>query len=146
MASPHGEETGRFGEWLGDLLTSKQREEQTIFYYDHGNQEADPHVAAIKGFVGQTVSNRNRLADIDVMLASPAGKVQLLIEIEERPMSPKKLLGDLLALLLCNQVAVHKHYFRITPHTHLVIAGYFPAGGQGRAKVEEVIQPRLEHF
>jgi hypothetical protein len=141
--------TGQFGQWLREELEKPGRSPQCELFYDHGDSATDPHVAAIKGFAGETVSNRNRLADIDVMLATPEQEVQLLIEIEERPLSPKKLLGDIFALLFCNQVAVRQdnqqRYFLITPQTHLIVAGIVPAPGQQRAKIEDVILPRVRH-
>lgn len=45
----------------------------------------DPHVVAIKGLV----SHVTRIADIDVMLATPVGDVLCLVEIEDQPLSPK---------------------------------------------------------
>ncbi len=139
-----GWETGQFGQWLGAQLDSSSRYQ---LFYDHGERATDPHVAALKGFAGETVSNLNRLADIDLLLASPAQEARLLIEIEERPLSPKKLLGDIFALLLCTRVAVgrgtEQQYFRITPATHLVVAGIVPTKGQQRAKFATVLLPRL---
>jgi hypothetical protein len=117
-------------------------------YYDHGDPAIDTHVAATKGFFGTEVRNLTRLADIDIIVASPDQIAQLLIEIEERPCPPKKLLGDILAILLCNQFGVRDHgeqrIFRISPVTRLIVAGVVSSRGYGRRKIDEVIAPRLQ--
>jgi hypothetical protein len=50
-----------------------------------------------------------------------------LIEIEETEMSPKKLLGDVFATLMCNWFALKgknkQKYFRVSPNTKLIVAG-----------------------
>ena len=95
MNNKHGKSTGKFGSWLNDYLGS---DSFYTVYYDHGIKTDDPNVAAIKGFFGDQVNNKNRLADIDVMVANIDKEIILLIEIEESEMSPKKLLGDIFSI------------------------------------------------
>jgi hypothetical protein len=107
-------------------------------------------VAAVKGFVGERVTNLNRLADIDYMLADRDGNVRLLAELEERGVSPKKLLGDVLAIMMCRRCAVlcgsDQRYFDITPDTELIVAGALPLEGNRLGKVNGVIQPRVREM
>ncbi|MCL5265522.1 MAG: hypothetical protein M1343_10110 [Chloroflexi bacterium] len=145
-----GLETREFGRRLAAHLLTSAEHRGWFVYYDHGDATLDANVAATKGFFGTTVKNLNRLADIDVLVASPDGMAQLLIEIEERACSPKKILGDILAVLLCNQFAVrvqgHQQKFAISPSTKLIVAGVVPDRGQRLLKVEEIIQPRIHQL
>lgn len=146
MNPVHGMETGRFGEWLTGLLRRHPTENIQV-YYDHGDKTVHSNVAAIKAFAGEEVSNSNRLADLDVLVAK-GDEALLLIEIEERPLSPKKVLGDVLAVMLCNRLAVlvdgSQRYFKFTPGTQLIIAGAVPDAGQRVSKIREVIAPRIK--
>jgi len=91
-------------------------------------------VNAIKGFFGQKVDNRNRLADIDMLIALPDKVTRVLIEIEERACYPKKNLEDVLATLLRNHFAVlvqgHQELFEVSPSTKLIVAGVGPNSGK----------------
>jgi hypothetical protein len=146
---PAGYWTARFGCCLAARMDASTAHSGWHTYNDHGEAGLD-HVAAAKGFFGAAVKNANRLADIDILVASPDKVARLLIEIEERPTPPKKLLGDVMAILLCNQVAVHaqsgQQTFKITPATRLVVAGIISPKGHAREKLSDVIAPRLEQF
>jgi hypothetical protein len=119
-------------------------------YYDHGDTRSDPAVAATKGFFGSEVKSFNRLADVDILIGTATGAALVLIEIEERPSSPKKILGDILALLLCNGFAVRvgqeQRVFRPSPETRVIVAGVLPGAGHRLEKVEDVIGPRLHQL
>ena len=74
----------------------------------------------------------------------------LVIEIEEGAISPKKLLGDLMAILMCNRFAVatdigHRT-FTITPDTQFILAGVVSPRRNKPRKIEEVIAPRLDEI
>ncbi|GAB6147151.1 hypothetical protein [Desulfocicer niacini] len=144
-----GIETGSFGEWLTDYLKSTPGHGEYTVYFDHGSDKQKyPNVVAPKAFYGNEVSNLNRLADLDVMVVRPDGKVDLVIEIEERPSSPKKILGDVLALVLSNSVATKTNgkqkYFKLCGKTELVVAGIQPGKGRRLRKMSDVIEPRLQ--
>jgi hypothetical protein len=147
---PQGLETGKFGSWLATIMRADPRHQPWVVYYDHGDARSDPAVAATKGFFGSEVKNINRLADVDILIGSAAGAAHVLIEVEERPCSPKKILGDILALLLCNGFAVSvdqdQRVFRGSPDTRVIIAGVLPSAGHRIEKVEDVIVPRLRQL
>ena len=148
MKSKDGINTGKFGVWLKQHLGDNS---PYSVFYDHGNQQEDPSVAAIKGFYGYQVANKNRLADIDVMVVDDSkNEVVLLIEIEESEMPPKKLLGDVFAVLMCNKIAVKietkQRYFSVSPNTQFVVAGMVSSRGAGRDKIKNTITPRLQQF
>ena len=74
----------------------------------------------------------------------------LVIETEEGATSPKKLLGDLMAILMCNGFTVKTdighRYFTITLDTQFILAGVVSPRGSKAQKIEEVIAPRLEEI
>jgi len=149
MQTKHGEETGKFGKCLTRYLKNKDYFDYFV-YYDHGCKQAEPNVTEIRGFFGAEVKNRNRLADVDLLVAKPNKDAVILVEIEERPVSPKKILGDVFAILMCNQFAVkldgEQQYFRVNAETKLIIAGIALNKGIRLERINEVIIPRLQLF
>ncbi len=145
MTSKQGKRTGEFGRWLTGYL---DRNSQYSVFYDHGSIQEDSNVGVIKGFYGHEVTNRNRISDVDVMVVNDDGEVVLLIEIEESEMSPKKLLGDVFATIMCNRFAVRmgneQKYFCATPKTRLIVSGVLSSRGQD--KIRNIIAPRLRQF
>jgi len=148
MVKKPGKDTGIFGEWLDDQMNTVYKNLGYSVFYDHGDRVKNPNVVAIKGIFGDTVSNVNRLADIDVLVVNKEGEVVLLIEIEERGMSPKKLIGDIFTILMCNRIAIKiakkQEYFAVSSKTKLIIAGVVPPGA--KRKIETVIKPQLKKF
>jgi hypothetical protein len=145
-----GHHTGTFGSQLAARLRASADHAEWIVFYDHGDTTVDSSVAATKGFFGDRVANLNRLADIDVLIASPDRVARILIEIEERACSPKKMLGDVLAALLCNRFAVRvqgrQELFEVASSTKLIVAGVVPTRGHRLQKISEVITPRLHQL
>ena len=83
-------------------------------------------------------------------VASPAEETLLVIEIEEGAVSPKKLLGDLMAILMCNEFAVktdigHQR-FTITHDTQFILAEVVLPRASKARQIDEVIAPRLEEI
>ncbi|MEI6133221.1 MAG: hypothetical protein WCQ41_10430 [Bacillota bacterium] len=143
----NGKKTEEFGLWLTQYLKPKS---QYPVFYDHGNQQKDQTVVAIKGFFGDKVTNRNRLADVDVMVVNNDNEVILLIEIEESKMSPKNLIGDIFTAMMCNRFAVRikkeNKYFDVSSKTRLIVAGVVPNQGNERDIIIDRIMPRLQKF
>ena len=139
--------TGKFGEWLSTIL-----EDSTSFsvYFDHGDKNVYRNVVATKGFVGDIVKNVNRLADIDILVAGEKNEIKMIIEIEERPSSPKKIFGDVFSILLCNKFAVKQDgkqiYYTVHDDTKLIVAGVVSDKGAGLKKINEVVGPRIRQF
>ena len=144
MANQHGIDTAKFGKWLTQYFSEAPLAGRYWVFYDHGDS-SDPSVAVPKAFVGTEVKNRNRLADVDLMIAGKS-EVEVLIELEERESPPKKILGDVLAILLADRIAVRlqtQRYFDITSNTRLVIAGLAPSKGDRLWKIENVVAPGI---
>jgi len=142
-----GVATARFG---GDLVN--ELGDRYVVYYDHGDPSKSDNVAVCKTFYGTPedgVHNVNRLADVDALIADSDGRALILVEIEECPSSPKKIIGDIFALAMSNHVAVGRGdhaYFSIGAHTQVIIAGVLPEKGASREKVDAVIKARLSSF
>jgi len=147
MVKKAGEKTGKFGLWLTEALEDYP---QYQVYYDHGNPEEHSNVAVIKAFLGDTVSSKNKLADVDVMIANQENEILLLIEIEESPISPKTLLGDVFASLLSTGFAANiggkRTYFRVTPQTQLWVAGYVESKKPEKLDLIHQIQEKINEL
>ena len=139
-----GYDTGQLGRWLEEQFAKEIALRPYQFYYDHG-ESSSPHVGAVKGFFGNKISNANRLADVDFAVVEPNGEAVLLVEIEERKSQPKKLLGDVFALLMCNRVAFGQQNFALLPTTKILVAGVIEPKGSKREQLQ-VIQQRLNAF
>ena len=129
MPIKSGEKTGQFGLWLTNYVCEKKADEDYLVYYDHGDPALHDNVKVIKGFIGEQVKNANRLTDIDVLVANQNREILLLIEIEESPISPKTLLGDVFASLVSTKFSVleDEHVnFTVTSNSRLIIAGFHP--------------------
>lgn len=149
MSVKQGIETRKFGLWLTDYFEKKQRYSNYKVFYDHGDSKRHKNVVSTKGFFGDDVSNQNRITHVDVMVTNNK-EVELLIEIEERECSPKKFLGDAIAILMCNNFAVKidkkQESYKPTRKTKVFIVGVLPNNGARIKKVNKVIAPRFIKF
>lgn len=145
MAEKQGGNTGAFGRWLTDSLTDTPA---LRVVYDHGDSH-EQNVAEAQAFCGNKITRENRLAAVDILIAE-GDEVRCLIEIEESPISPKGILGDVMAVMMANNIAVKRDaghdYFRITPRSRLIVAGWVPANGIRLSRIEKILLPRLRLF
>lgn len=146
----HGIETGMFGTWLAKQVAMAMPDAGHRVFFDHGQSAIaggeDPVTVAIKGFYGEQVSNANRLADIDIAIVDANKRVKILIEIEERTASPKKIVGDVFAIAMCNHIAVKQNLFSITSETVLFVAGVVEPKGNKSFQLNKLIFPRIQEF
>ncbi|MCB0062391.1 MAG: hypothetical protein KDE19_09755 [Caldilineaceae bacterium] len=150
----HGVETGRFGAWLVEQVAIAKPDAGYRIFFDHYQSASpdggEPVAVAIKGFYGQQVSNANRLADVDIAIVDSNNQVKILIEIEERSSSPKKIVGDVFAVAMCNRVEVklgnQSRLFSITPETVLFVAGIINPKGNKLSQLHDLIHPRIQKF
>lgn len=150
MVKKAGEKTGQFGLWLMEYILENHPNQGYQIYYDHGDSEQHDNVAVIKGFLGDTVTRDNKLADVDIMVANRDHDILMLIEIEESSLSPKTLLGDVFASIFSNKFAVNvvgkQTYFSITKQTKLLVAGYVPQKTRKKSNLMIEIRSRLADF
>lgn len=144
-----GISTGQFGEQLTRHIRSKSNLSKYAIYYDHGDACRNDNVVACKGFIGEDVNNLNRLADIDIILTEK-NKVKIIIEVEERDSSPKKIIGDIFSIAMCNNIAVKQkekpNVFKITDKTILIVSGIVPTKGRRKEKIDNVISKNIRKF
>jgi hypothetical protein len=148
MPLKSGEKTGQFGLWLTEYINEERSEKDYLVYYDHGDQARYDNVKVIKGFIGEKVKNANRLTDIDVLVANQENEILLLIEIEESPISPKTLLGDIFSSLVSTNFSVRKDEqvnFSVTSGSHLIIASFHP-NPERRKNYRDDIRRRIGEF
>lgn len=147
MKKKPGLKTAEFGLWLTEQL--KDHPEYQV-YYDHGDPEQHDNVAVIKAFLGDRVTRDNKLADVDVLVANQENEILLVIEIEESPISPKTLLGDVFASLLSSRFAVNldgiQNYFQVTPMTKFFVTGFIPNIKINKPVVINKIQNRINEI
>ncbi|MDD5466840.1 MAG: hypothetical protein PHS96_03450 [Anaerolineales bacterium] len=90
------------------------------------------------------------MTQVDVLVAGPGREIVLLIELEERNSTPKKIIGDVFTNLMCSQFAVRREgrqqIFTVSPQTRMIISGIIEARGDKLAQLQEVILPRLRQF
>jgi len=143
----YGRRTAELGRWLVDYLRGIVNGDFHI-YYDHGDSQL-PNVAAIKGFVGQAVSRGTHITDVDILVAKPNGEILFLIEIEETQQSPKKYIGTVFSVLLCNGFAVgtgtSQQHFYPTESSKLIIGGAVPTPMRLQ-KLCDVVHPAIANF
>ena len=74
------------------------------------------------------------------------GRALVLIEIEEPPSSPEKIIGNAFAVATSNHVASDRGdraSFAVGAHTQAIIVRMLPEKGVGREKLDTVIRGRL---
>lgn len=92
---------------LGEGLESLENHELKVFY-DHGDSD-NPHVCEPRLYFG---SYFLAVADIVVL---DRNKVKVICEIEERGASPKKILGDIVGILLANEIRIKENNTKKIP-------------------------------
>lgn len=153
-----GIKTGNFGKWLYEYC--KCNFPHFKVYYDHGEKINDPNVKVPMGHYSEEVRRGTRITDCDILVgipSEPKGKAVLLIEIEQgsqsrtskkRSVSPKTVLGDVIATMLCDGFAIKKdkgekgenphEKYEITNDTKLLIAFPFNDKGYSKDKMDEL--------
>ncbi|MBN1440206.1 MAG: hypothetical protein JW929_12430 [Anaerolineales bacterium] len=133
-----GELTARLGESLHRELFPKDYR----VYYDHGPSDAEC-VGAIAAYWGDEKHRDTKLADLDIAIVDPKGRVILLIEIEESDDRPKTILGDAMAVLTADHIDFEgERLDGIGEWTALLIIS--KGSGEGHERRRRVIEERLE--
>ena len=149
MITQPGAYTAQFGRWLTQTLRTSMQQPGYALFYDHGDPQVERNVGAIKAVYGNELSRRTQLAHVDLLVARPNRDIVLLVEIEETGVSPKKIVGDLVTLQMCNacyvsMAGVNQRYV-ITTDTKLVIAGVMADDGS-KYEQAKLIRARLGQF
>jgi len=131
-----GSETRKLGKWLYEHCANHGLPFDV--YYHHGYKGKDPHVASPQGFYGGKASTLTNLAIVDVVVGTNDGKAKLIVEIEEHSASPKKVIGNILAIMMCNAFKACGRNYHVNEDTSLILACWFTEKGRGREKAEHL--------
>jgi len=129
----NGEKTANFASGLKKTLPNGYS-----VYYDHG-KKGDPFVCACKGVLGETLSNKTRIADFDIVIIK-GDKVKMIIEIEESgTLSPKKVIGYYFALAFIDSIFLKDNKpLTVDGKTKRIIAGLVNENGNSKEKIENI--------
>jgi len=129
-----GPKTRELGEWLHEHCYTHDLDFNV--YYDHGDKNEGKHVAASEIFYGQKVSHSTHLADVDIAVGTKDGIAKLMIEVEEHPPNPKKILGTFLTNMIGHGFHAAGRNYYVDENTSLILSFWFTNKGHGREKAE----------
>ncbi|MBI4673423.1 MAG: hypothetical protein HY741_17360 [Chloroflexi bacterium] len=102
--------------------------------FDHGvtGQDASAAMGKIAVWFGAENSRNTCLAELDIaVVQARTNRVYALIEIEETPVAPKQLLGDVLATLLGERISFTRNRsLQVGPWTTLLVLVQAGSGAQ----------------
>lgn len=91
---------------LGKRLYKNYKSTAHDVYYDHSNGN-EPNICRPTPFFGE-YSNASTLSRVDIAVVNKnAGTVELIAEIEESGAPPKKVIGDVVNIMLSEQVRIN---------------------------------------
>ena len=144
------EQIKMFGMWLADYLAGIPQYEDYLVHCERARGEPKLSVMEARRGLRGPANMESRLADVDVMVAKPNKDLVVLVQIETEVASPKRILGAVLAILMCNRLALEldgvQQYYKIGPETKFVLAGTMTTGAYAVRRIKETIWPRLQHF
>ncbi len=98
-----GQYTEKLGKNLAQELNSKSK---YYVYQAHGKKTGENNVYRSTPFFGDEYSTSSTLSFVDIVIVE-RDKVKLLCEIEESGAAPKKIIGDIVNILVSNKVHIH---------------------------------------
>jgi len=117
----HGKITAQVGRELSDKL----RDQGLDVLFDHGGKvdPVDYQVGKISAWFGDEYSANSHLAHLDIAVVERGSDRALaLIEIEESSTTPKVIIGDIFATLLCDYVSFREERkLEVGAHTSLLV-------------------------
>jgi len=91
---------------LGKRLYKNYKNTSHDVYYDHSNGN-EPNICRPTPFFGE-YSNASTLSRVDIAVVNKkTDSVELIAEIEESGASPKKVIGDVVNIILSEQVRIN---------------------------------------
>ncbi len=116
IINSRGQMTARIGEYLSGILVPKGYD----VLYDHGTNSGK-----IVSWFGEKYNRGSELSQVDIAIVEKVtDNVMALIEIEEKDDNPKKLLGDILGILIGNKIKFKgKRKLTVTKNTLLLVVG-----------------------
>ncbi len=121
---------------MGKRLYEKYAGTVHQVYYDHGTSpKKEPNYCRPTPFFGDKASAASTLSAVDLLVVNAeSSRVELIAEIEENAHEPKKIIGDIVNLMLADQVRVKGKDYPFGNRV-LVLGIQANPRGQTRAKV-----------
>lgn len=126
-----GEYTRRLGESLTKMLEKENYLKLQVFY-DHGKNE--PNVCRPTLYFGEKCSRDTTLSFVDIAVVE-SGKVKVLCEIEEKGASPKKIIGNIVSVLLAEKININNVNLG---EPRIVLGIKVKAKGKSAEKIQEL--------
>lgn len=105
MGKPHGANTKKIAEQLKSKLDAElERFKDIKIFYDHGDS-SKPEVCQPTTYMGRRYGTDATISAVDIVVAK--GKnVILAIEVEESPVRPKTVLGNVFGIALADRMHI----------------------------------------
>jgi len=132
-----GKYTRVLGERLKETLEEKLGKDYEVFY-DHGDQK-HRIVAYFNDY-----SRKNFLSFIDIAITE-GEEVKVLCEIEETSSNPKKILGDLVSILLAEKIRYAGLEYSISS-PYVILGLHAKERGVKRYQTENILNKFYENF
>jgi len=129
---------GKYTRLLGERLKEKLEGKDYEVFYDHGDQK-HRIVAYFNDY-----SRKNLLSFVDIAITK-GEEVKVLCEIEETSSNPKKILGDLVSIMLAEKIRYAGLEYSISS-PHVILGLYAKEKGVKRYQTENILNRFYENF
>jgi hypothetical protein len=129
---------GKYTRIIGERLKEKLEKDCYEVFYDHGDLE-HRIVAYFKDY-----SRRYILSFVDIVVVK-GDEVKILCEIEETSSNPKKVLGNLVSILLAEQLRYGRLDYSISS-PYIILGLYAKEKGVKRYQAENILNRFSEVF
>ncbi len=141
---------GKITASIGEKLTEKLKRDYDVFF-DHGDATKGNNVRACLALLSDEPKNATRVADVDIVICSKREvqpMVKAIVEVEESGFSPKKILGDVMSLMLVKAIAIRKDdgshgIYKLNNRTVRYVFGVVKSKGSKTEQIEEHLLPQL---
>gem|GEM_PF-6275567 len=134
-----GEANGPYTRQLGDNLRAKitdQFQNRFIVYNDHKLVNPDTIIAHV-----DDVCNDNNLAELDIAIVSNQNgqrSLAIVLEIEEHKHTPKRILGDMTAIMMSDWVTIKNDRLPLE-NVDIIIGVITKKGGVTDKKAKKIV-------
>jgi len=108
-----GKYTVKMGFNLYNIYKNCRNTAYEIYYDPHKNNEElkTPNSYRPILFFGECCSNASTLGHVDVAVVGKNNEVVLACEVEESDAAPKKIIGDVMSIILSDQISINEKYY-----------------------------------
>ena len=107
---------------IGHQLVERYNDSKFIVYYDHGDKKMDKANVCEPTPYNKIKSDENTLSNIDIAIVEKKeNKLRILIEIEESQAEPKKIIGDMMNIILADHILIKKIPYNLIVEPHFIL-------------------------